>query len=213
MYNHYYQQTITQQPVSYARILHAAPNAPAVDVYANGTQIASNLPYTGFTEYLAIVPGQYNIKVYPAGQTNTPVINTSITVPPNSIYTVAAIGQLPNIELYPILEPIMAIPQGKVLVRAAHLSPNAPAVDVTLPDGTPLFTDVKYKDVTNYLAVDPGTYTLQVRLAGTDTVVLTIPNIQLHPNRFHTVDVVGLAGGTPGLQALIPLDGNSYINL
>lgn len=196
---------------SYVRLLHASPNAPAVDVYANDVLIARNLAYRDFTPYLRLRAGNYNIKVYPTGQRTNPVIDTNIMVPPFSIFTVAAIGELPNISLLPIPEPRMPIPLGKLYIRFAHLSPDAPAVDITLPDGTPLFKNVSYKQVTDYIPVDPGTYTLQARIAGTDDVVLTVPNVNLHPNRFYTTYAVGLAQGTPGLQVLIPLDGNSYL--
>ena len=196
---------------SYIRVLHASPNAPAVDVYANSMLIAANLAYRDFTPYLKIRPGNYNVKVFPAGQKTNPVIDTNISVPPNSIFTVAAIGLLPNLSLLPILEPRMQIPPGKLFIRFAHLSPDAPAIDITLPDGTPLFRDVSYKEVTNYIPVNPGTYTLQARIAGTGDIVLQVPNITLYSNRFYTVYAIGLAEGTPGLQVLIPLDGNSYL--
>lgn len=196
---------------SYIRILHASPDAPPVDVYANGNPIARNLSYRNFTEYLPVVPGKYEVKVYPAGQMNNPVISTELNVPPQSIFTVAAVGKLADISLYPVADPVMMIPPGKVCVRFAHLSPDAPNVDITLPDGTILFKDVGYKEVTDYICVYPGTYILEARIAGTDNRVLYVPNITLLPNRFYTVYAVGLAGGNPPLQVLIPLDGNSYL--
>jgi len=114
-------------------------------------------------------------------------------------------------KVLPIEDPILPVMPGSVQIRFAHLSPNAPNVDITLPDGTVLFGNVGYKEVTDYLLVYPGTYILQARPAGTYDVVLYIPNITLLPDRFYTVYAVGLAGEIPPLQVLIPLDGNSYI--
>lgn len=197
--------------MSYIRVLHAVPNAPSVDVYANDTMIAENLRYRGFTEYLQVPSGPYNIKIYPSGESANPVLDTELMVPSNTINTVAAIGLLPDINLFPILDPEQDIVPGKVCVRFAHLSPNAPAVDITLPDGTLLFDDVMYEEITDYLCINPGRFTIQARLAGTDQVVLIVPNIRLLPNRFYTFYAVGLVGDTPPLQVLIPLDGNSYL--
>ena len=92
-------------------------------------------------------------------------------------------------------------------IRFAHLSPNAPAVDIALPDGTVLFSDIQYQEYTDYINVAPGNYTLQVKLAGGDDVVLTVPNVKLLPGTIYTVFAVGLAGGTPPLDALIAVDG------
>ena len=199
------------EPDSYIRVLHASPDAPPVDIYVNNNLVASNLAYQGFTPYLSLFTGRYNIKVFAAGTRTNPVINTNVNIPPNSIFTVAAVGKLRDISLLPILEPRMRIPSGRLNVRFAHLSPDAPRVDVRLGDGTMLFSNVAFKEVTNYLLVNPGTYTFQVFLAGTNERVLHVPNITLKANRFYTIYAVGLAAGNPPLQVLIPLDGNSYL--
>lgn len=197
---------------THIRILHAVPNAPAVDVYANGALIARNLKYQGFTDYLAVPAGTYLIEIYPAGTTAVPVLRTNAALPGRSIFTIAAVGLLPDISLLPLNEPKTAIPQGMTMIRFSHLSPTAPSVDITLPDGTILFSDVQFMETMDYISVTPGTYRLQARVAGTSQVVLEVPNITLLPNRFYTVYAVGLPGGNPPLQVLIPLDGNTYIN-
>jgi len=48
----------------------------------------------------------------------------------------------------------------------------------------------------------PMNYTLQVRVAGTDNVVLTVPNVPLEADKYYTVYAIGLAGEDPELQAL-----------
>ena len=62
------------------------------------------------------------------------------------------------------------------------------------------------------LMFPPSTYRLQARIAGTDQVILDVPNINLTANRYYTVYAVGLPVGQPPLQVLIPLDGQSYLN-
>jgi len=196
---------------SYVRVLHASPDAPAVDIYVNNRLVASSLAYKGFTNYLPLPAGTYNIKVFPAGKRVNPVIDENVALPDNKILTVAAINELKNIALFPIEDTKMNIPQGKVKVRFVHLSPNAPSVDVRLPNGNDVFTDVEYEEITDYVTVNPGTYTFEVYPTGTDDRVLYVPNVTLKPNRFYTVYAVGLAGDNPPLQVLIPLDGNSYL--
>lgn len=204
--------TLKNNNKTYIRILHAVPNAPPVDVYANGVPIAKNLSYRGFTEYQKVTPGTYSIEVYPAGRRDTPVLRTTATLPGHSIFTIAAVGELPNISLLPIAEPKTMMPPGMLMVRFSHLSPTAPNVDITLPDGTVIFSDVRFKETTDYIAAQPATYRLQLRVAGTDKVVLDVPNIHLRPDKYYTIYAVGLPNSQPPLQVLIPLDGSSYIN-
>ncbi len=198
-------------PPSYVRFLHASPGAPNVDIYSNGTLVASNLPYRGFTEYLTAPPGNYSIRVFPAGQKVNPVLDTNAVIQPGTIYTAAITGRVPDLSILPVPEPITPIPSGRLNLRFVHLSPDAPAVDVTLPNGTKLFTNISFKQIANYIPVRPGTYTFQLRIAGTNRVILTVPNMNLKPNRFYTLYAVGLAAGNPPLQLLVPLDGNSYL--
>jgi hypothetical protein len=188
---------------SYIRVLHAVPNAPNVDVYANGNLIVQDLAYRQFSPYLPVTPGDYNIKVYPTGKKENPVIDTDVNIPQGTVFNVAAIGELPNISLYPIPEPTTAQNFGRPCIRFVHLSPNAPAVDITLPDGRKIFSNISYKDIADYACIPSGTYTFQVRPSGTDDVVLTIPNVELMPDNYYTIYAVGLAGETPPLQAIV----------
>lgn len=195
---------------SYVRVFHASPDAPGVDVYANGQLIAKDLNYKEFTNYLSLIPGKYTILVFPSGETTNPVINTSIDVLPNASYTVAATGMLKNIK--PLVIPDTASPllPGKSQLKFVHLSPNAPMVDITLPDGTILFRNIEFKEISPNLMVSPDNYTFEARLAGTNQVVLTVPNQLIKPNRYYTLYAVGLVNNTPPLQMITALDKNSY---
>ena len=193
---------------SFIRIFHASPDAPPVDIYANGNLIASNIMYKDLTHYIAVPPGNYNIRVYPAGQVQTPVINTNLAIPPQSTFTVAAVGKLSDISLLPIPEPYMPMEtSGKSYVRFVHLSPNAPSVDITLPNGDTVFANTSFKGITDYISLNPGKYTLQVRPSGSSTVVLSLPGVSFEPNSIYTIYAVGLVGGMPPLEALVFMDG------
>lgn len=56
-------------------------------------------------------------------------------------------------------------------LRAVHLSPDAPAVDV-LVNGDRALSGVEYTDASGYLTVDAGSNRVQVNAAGTSTTVI-----------------------------------------
>ena len=211
LYNPYSLYRVTPM-TSYFRILHASPKSPAVDVYINDMLKFKNLNYGAFTDYIEVMTGQYNIKIYATGTKTSPVLNKNLFISPEKIYTLAAIGLLPSIDVLPIPENKIIKTLDKVYIKFAHLSPNTGAVDIVLPDGKILFKNISYKQFTDYIEVPAGTYTLLVRATGTTTPVLYIPNIKLKPERFYTVYAISLTNDRPGLQALIPLDGSSYLN-
>jgi hypothetical protein len=101
---------------------------------------------------------------------------------------------------------------GRAYVRFVHLSPNAPNVDVST-GGNKVFSNVGYKKATDYVEVKPGVYNFNVTVSENGQNVLTVPNTRLLPNRIYSIYAVGLAGSSPPLQVLIPLDGNTYLEV
>jgi hypothetical protein len=204
---------ITRQPYSYLRLLHAAPGAPPVDVYANNSLIASGLPYKGFTEYLQVMPATYRIQVFRAGTTGPVLLDTVIEVPGQSINTAAVVGVPANLTIKTFFETVVQIPPGQIYLRFANLVPDGPDMDLVLSNGTELFSDVSFGMATNYTQIPAGTYIFYLQQSGTARSLLYVPNIHLLPGRFYTIYAVGRMDGTVPLQVLIPLDGNSYIQI
>ncbi len=197
--------------MTYVRLLHAIPNAPAVDVYLNEDLVVEGLAYSKFTSYLTVEPGDYVVEIFPTGTGDMPLIRTELSLPDKKIFTVAAIGLPTSSSLYPIEDPMIQLEKGKLGLRFGHLSPDAPPVDIQTDNGDILFNNVSYKQVTDYQILDPETYTVNVVPTGTNNSVLMVPNVKLRKNRFYSIYAIGLVGDQPYLQVVIPLDGNSYL--
>ncbi|WP_312045198.1 DUF4397 domain-containing protein [Anaerotignum sp.] len=205
--NKYNQKQMQQMPMGYVRVIHTVPGAPNVDVYANDKKIVSNLAYGNYTDYLSVPEGKYKISLYPAGKKDTPILSDMLTVNRDTVMTIAALGNPDDIELSSISDADVMKKPDKAMIRFIHLSPDAPAVDITLPDGTVLFSNIPFEHLTQYIDVMPMNYTLQVRVAGTDNVVLTVPDVKPEANKFYSVYAIGLVGDTPELKALLVQDG------
>jgi hypothetical protein len=79
-------------------------------------------------------------------------------------------------------------------------------VDIAVTGGPVLFSNVPFKGTGDYLPVDAGTYDLEVRLAGTETVALSVPGVALEEGKVCTIFAMGLAGGEPALTAVPSVD-------
>ncbi|MFZ5918919.1 MAG: DUF4397 domain-containing protein [Chloroflexota bacterium] len=188
------------------RVVHASPDAPAVDVWVEGSIAFSNAPFKGITDYASLAPGTFNVKVVPTGATEPVVIDADLTLAANTDYTVVAVGKLADIEPLVLVDNNSAPAAGKAHVRFVHASPDAPAVDIAVAGGPVLFANVPFKGVGDYLPVDAGTYDLEARLAGTSTVALSVPGVKLEEGTVYTIFAMGLAGGEPALQAVPSVD-------
>ncbi|WP_349669914.1 DUF4397 domain-containing protein [Lacrimispora sp.] len=192
--------------VGYVRVMHTVPNAPNVDIYVDDEMIIDNLAYGDFTDYLPVQEGTYKVTLYVAGTQDNPIIANMLPVEPDVMLTVAAVGTPDNISLLSITDAGSDIIPGKAMVRFIHLSPDAPAVDITLQDGTVIFPNVAFKQITSYIAADPMELTLQVRPAGSSDIVLEIPNVPLTQDSLNTIYAVGLLQGDPQLEVLLTMD-------
>ncbi|HEX2945073.1 MAG TPA: DUF4397 domain-containing protein [Clostridia bacterium] len=204
--------TSTRQTYSYVRLFNASPNLEPVDVYANAALVASGVAYKGFTEYFQILPGTYGITVFPAGTTGPALLDTQVEIPARSIMTAALTGLSPSISIRTYFETVIQIPAGRLYLRFANLSPDSPGMDL-LANGQRLFEGVSYGMATNYTPVAAGMYVFNIMQSNTGTRLLYVPNITLGAGRFYTIYAVGQISGVAPLEVLIPLDGNSYIQV
>lgn len=223
---------LTAQSSATMAFIHAAPGAPTVDVLvddllSNGSR---RLSYGAVSAgggtgnggaYLPIAPGSRTIKVSPdSGKTN--VINASLQFDALKAYTVVAYDTLlasgtPTLRAVQLTDDL-TVPTGtNVHVRFLHLAPLAPAVDLTLlrtsaatPDSVTL-TNRTYLGATpnaaalsTFAPIPGGTYTLRVKLAGTQTVVATFNlGTTLSSGRIVTLAAIGTARGVAlGAMAL-----------
>jgi hypothetical protein len=190
------------------RVVHASPDAPAVDVCANGTVAFANASFGDATAYAAVPGGTYDVRVVPtgAGCDSSGVINAQLPLATGTDTTVVALNTLSEIEPLVLTDDNSAPASGNAKVRFVHASPDAPTVDITLPDGTTLFNDVSFKQNGGYIEVPAGAYTLQVRDENGMSVVLSVGPVTLASGKVYTVFAVGLAGGNPPLDALLTVD-------
>lgn len=190
------------------RVVHASPDTPAVDVLVNDSIRAfTNVEFGDITSYATLSPNEYNFKVVPAGEgPQSAAINADANLFFFKNYTVVAVNTFANIEPLVLVDSEIPALPGRSRVRFVHASPNAPAVDIKVVGGPFLFQNVSFKQVADYVVIPATTADVEVRVAGTDQVVLTVPGVQFRGSRNYTVYAVGLVGGTPALGAILSED-------
>ncbi len=154
----------TDAPASgfaWVRVLHASPDAPAVDVKVNDANVLPDVAFGTISAYLPVAAGTYNIKVCAAG-TTTCVINADLTFADGIKYTVAATNLLASIEAQVITDGAV-LDAGNAQVRVVHFSADTPAIDVLTQDGTStIVPNLSYPNATAYLTLPANTYDLKV---------------------------------------------------
>lgn len=132
------------------RVVHAAPGAPNVDIYAAGatTAAATNVPYGTATGYLNLPPGPIAFDIRAAGAMGAPAFTTpTVTLVAGRSYTVVAAGRLGSTDaadrfrVLPLEEGFAADATG-ARVRVVHAGSDAPTVGIDVGNNGPATPEV-----------------------------------------------------------------------
>jgi hypothetical protein len=180
------------------RVAHLSPNAPNVDIYVDGEAAVEDVGFGNVGSYLGLPAGERQLRITPAGDGETTVAETALTVEADTDYTVAAVGEVGDeadqaFEVLPLTDDNSAPDEGMARVRVLHASPDAPTVDVTAGDGeTVLFDGVSYGE-SGYVSVPADTYTLEIRgdTESNDGEVVHTQSVTVEAGQVYTAAAVG----------------------
>lgn len=210
---------LAQDSNARVRIVHASPDAPAVDIYVNGGMVLENLPFREYSEYLALPAGTYNVEIKVSG-TNTVVKQLSVPVQAGKDYTAIAVGyaaggKSPGFDVMLLEDDNTAPADGRIKIRVAHTAPGAPAVDVyvttpfeTLSGKQPVLTNVPFKAASGYLSVPIGMYQARVAVAGTKTIAIDSHRLVTWGGMIRTIIAVDSKGGGAPFDLILLPDRN-----
>jgi hypothetical protein len=145
------------------KVGHMSWDAPAVDILAGGAPVVEGLEFPNVAGPLSVPGGAYDFDVAVAGTDTIAIDIPEITLDNGVAYSVYAIGSLANESLTAV--PLVDADTRAANVRVAHLSPDAPAVDVFVNGGAAL-ESVPFGAISAYLEVAPGEYQIQVAPEG-----------------------------------------------
>ena len=218
------------------RFIHASPGTPNVDVGLGGglffTPVFANAAYGDASSYVTTSPlDGVEISARATGAASDVLAIKPASLPAGKIATAFAIGELGTEATSPLavllcidnnthgLETechIVGGPPQRAKLRVAHLSPNAPAVDVCIAkSGTPYPAQpllasfnsragLAYSQVTSYLEVPADSYDVRIVLASETTcanpAVPDTTNVAVANGLTATVGAIGLLGGSPGFR-------------
>jgi len=207
------------------RVVHASPDAPAVDVTvaSSGDALYDGVSY-GQSGYVEVPAGEYTLQIRgdTDGNDGDVVASFDLNLAGGQVYTAFAAGYLsPDDE--PADTPFdLVVAQDTesgtmsdgmddpAMVRVAHLSPNAPNVDVYV-DGSAALEDVPFGAVSGYLDVPAGTRTVEITAAGDPDTSVFAGDVGVEAGQPYTIAAIGEIGDDADqmFEPLVLQDDNS----
>ena len=175
------------------QVIHASPDAPAVDIVVDGGVLVPGLAFPEATGFVEVPGGIYNVSVTVAGNPGAIAIGpVDLDLIPGTRYSVFAVGELAAIE--PLIltdDPRRVATNAKV--RIVHASPTAADVDIyvtavgaDINAETPTLENVPFKANTGFLSLPAGDYDVTVTPTGTKTAAIGPATISISDGGIYT---------------------------
>ncbi|MFC3476637.1 DUF4397 domain-containing protein [Halobacterium litoreum] len=189
------------QNVAYLNVAHASPDAPAVDVYVDNETALEDFAFGDVSDYLELDAGAHTVAITVADDRSAVVFEGNLTLERGTATTVAAAGEVSEngtTAFAPRVFPNDALTPDNdyAAVRVAHLSPDAPTVDVTAEDGDVVLAEnVSFGNASAYVTVPAGDYEVEIRAdtPNADGPVVATVDVSLDDEEAYTAWAVGYA--------------------
>jgi hypothetical protein len=189
---------VSADGTAFVRVVHASPDAGAVDVFVDGSKLLTNFQFGSVTGYVPVQAGAHKIQVAPTGQgAGAAVITQTVSVNAGIPYTVAALGTKSSGFSLEAFADDNTVASGMAKVRVYHLSPDAGPVNVAA-GGKTVITGLAYQQASDYLSVAPSSYTFNVTATQANATVPVAADLK--QGTVTGVFAVGLLNGSPKLQ-------------
>lgn len=186
-------------------VVHASPGLGSVELFMDNTPFTTSaLAYTSNTGYQPLTEGRHLLKVAAPGNTNS-IFEITLTTAAEVSQSLFFFNRPSALDVFAVEDRFIAPGSGKAGLRFFHLSPSSPVVDLGAVSGTvftPLFTARSFETTTSapsnavFKTVNSGNYSLQLRVSGAGTELLTVNTVVLQEGKCYTLFAKGIAGNT-----------------
>lgn len=160
------------------RVIVTSPNAPGMDLNANGMPLAYNLGFGNVTSYIPLGRGTYMLSATSTGSRQV-LTTASTTLDGSAQYTILLGDTTANLQQATLRDQNTAAPPGQVALRFLDQATATGPVDVYLVSPgssavTPLLAGQSFGGNSGYLNLPAGAYRIVLSPAG------SAPTVPLH---------------------------------
>lgn len=201
-----------------AFVLHAAPDAPTVDVFvtAPGADLTAAVPLGSFSFKETLGPaevaaGDYQVRVTPAGDPATVVFDSgTLALNDGDDLVIAAVNNTATGDAPISLVALTGAGSAEFFdaatpadLRVVHASADTGAVDVIVNDTLTLVDDLGFPNATPFVSVDPATYNVKVTDGANASVIAIEADLAFEAATIYDVLAIGPFAS---IEALIATD-------
>ncbi|HMH21268.1 MAG TPA: DUF4397 domain-containing protein [Puia sp.] len=187
--------------LTYMSVMNVAPYSSPAQLFLNGQQATGSVGPGSFSNsYAHLTPGSYDVKFKVYGADSTLAALPASNYDSMGFYTLILYNDSIHgpAEALKITDDFSTISLSSSFLRFFHMCLELPAVDLYL-NGTPVIQNRVAKDIvpnetlTKFQPIASGFYNLQIKKAGTDSVIGNLNSVTLQSGNAYTIFLSGSA--------------------
>lgn len=194
----------TNTVATFVTAMNLAPYAPSTEIYLNGSKSTVPIPSGSvITAYSRLNPAIYDVQFKVAGSDSLLAQIPASLYDSVKFYTLLLYNTTPNgvAKAVKISDDFSNITTASGFYRFFNMCPDAPLVDLylntTLSEPNRAVADnVSRNNLNLFKEVDPASYTLKVKVAGTDSVLATMTDFNPAAANAYTIFFSGKVNST-----------------
>jgi hypothetical protein len=180
------------------QVVNLSPDLQPINIYVGYIKQSPNFSYPTPSGYFSLTNIDTPIQVKSSSSSVSTAVLLKLNQPlaTNFKYTLFVTGLRADTTLTYIFTTDTANTptNGRSKIRFVNASPRSAGFDI-MANGTPAFSNKKYKDVTPFIQIPPGIYDFKIMPTGTTTVIGTLQSVNILDGKVYTLFCRGVAGG------------------
>jgi hypothetical protein len=189
---------------TYVTVMNLASWSPATEIYFNGSKSTKPITAGNFSQsYYPLKPGNYDVQFKIAGGDSVMADIPASSYDSLSFYTLIMYNATRNspVAAVKIQDDFSTVSATSANFRFFNMCPDVPSADLYI-NNTKVYSNRTVADNVNYSLFNTfqpftaGTYTIQLKTAGTDSVIASINSYSMQVQNAYTIFLDGKIGST-----------------
>lgn len=182
------------QPAALISVWALSPDAPKINVFVNGTNTATSLPFGNYTLYNLSTPG--NTTLVAQTTSGQMLVDTNFTTTANHHYSLFLMDTFSSLK-HVLIQDNIGTATDTLYLRFFNFSPDAPAVDIycysdstnhkTLWKNRSINNDISNDSINQFVGSKLGTYNFYAIKSGSKDTLAKFINKSLTTGGYYTL--------------------------
>jgi hypothetical protein len=173
---------------AYLSMVNTSPTLGTYHFYFDGTKLnTAAMPFGGTIAYANYTAGDHTAK-FTTESASESLLTKTISLDGDGVYSLYLIERPEKLDALLVRDVMTVASTTQAFIRFINLSPDAPALDLTVSGGTDKIVSGKsYKAASDFQAINPNTYSFDIKDSNMGAIKTTLSEVTITAGKYYTI--------------------------